>query len=525
MADKFSLKAIISAVDKLSPTLRGIRLNAKITQKSLLDIKGAAGSVLTSMGVTAGAIGVGLWAGVKKIIGVSSEFERFQTILETVEGSAEAARRSMGWVENFAIKTPYELQEVTDSFVKLKAYGIDPVGGALEASGNAAAAMGKPMMQAVEALADAMTGENERLKEFGIRANKAGDNITYSWTENGKTMVAKAKASSKEQIEAVITGIWNRRYGGAMDKLSGTWDGMWSNMLDMATKFIKKIGAGGFFDAVKNQLQGVLATFNQWEKDGTLDRLATEISTNLVGALQDLMQWAKSVDWPAFFRGVRDTTVSIVNLIQALGGLKTIAIALGVFLLAGPVAAIFQIIGAVFALLPAIKALVIGFGALFVANPIILAIVLAVGLLAGAAYLVYKNWGAVKQYFIDLWDGVKTAFNAGLDVIKTVFSYSPLGLIMKSWGPVAKFFGGLWDKVKDIVKASPVQTSGQGPDGAGNGSFSNFAGLNNRTQLNGEMVVKFENSPQGMRVEPGKTNQPGVTLNPDAGYRPFSFGL
>ena len=32
--------------------------------------------------------------------------------------------------------------------------------------------MGKPVLQAVEAISDAITGENERLKEFGIKGSK-----------------------------------------------------------------------------------------------------------------------------------------------------------------------------------------------------------------------------------------------------------------------------------------------------------------------------------------------------------------
>jgi hypothetical protein len=523
MADKFSLKAIISAVDKLSPTLKGIRLNAKITQKSLLDIKAASGSLLTSAGVTGAAVAGSIFGAVKKIVGVSAEFERFQTILETIEGSSSKARSSMAWIESFAVKTPYELQEVTDSFVKLKAYGIDPMNGSLESTGNAAAAMGKPVIQAVEALADAMTGENERLKEFGIKASKTGDQIKYTWTENGKTMVAAAKASSKEQIEAVITGIWNRRFGGAMDKLSGTWDGMWSNMMDQFTKFVKKIGGGGFFDAIKTQLQGMLGVVDQWEKDGTLDRIAKQISTELIATLQDLATWVKSVDWGEFFRGVRDTIVSIKNFISAIGGLKTVLIVLGVLMLAGPVASLVQIGAAIIRLLPIIFTLGKAFLLLVAANPVMLAIIAVVVALGAAVYAIYKNWDPLKGWFENLWTGIKAIFEQGWENLKTMLSWSPLGLIMQAWGPVAEFFSGLWKTVSNISGAAPVQTSAPTTNAPGGGN--NFNGLNGRTQLNGEMTVKFENAPPGMRVDPGKTNQPGLTMNPDVGYRQLAYTL
>ncbi|MDG4813775.1 hypothetical protein P8629_12270, partial [Hydrogenovibrio sp. 3SP14C1] len=85
--------------------------------------------------------------------------------LETIEGSQEKAKASLDWIAGFAKKTPYDLAQVTESFVKLKAYGIDPIADdALRILGDTGSAMGKSLDQAVEAFADAATGEFERLK-------------------------------------------------------------------------------------------------------------------------------------------------------------------------------------------------------------------------------------------------------------------------------------------------------------------------------------------------------------------------
>ena len=102
------------------------------------------------------------------MVDVASQFEKFETVLISSTGSAEKAKEAMKWVTDFAVKTPYELDKVTEGFVALKNYGIDPTNGTLRTLGDTAAAMNKPLMQGVEALADAVTGENERLKEFGI---------------------------------------------------------------------------------------------------------------------------------------------------------------------------------------------------------------------------------------------------------------------------------------------------------------------------------------------------------------------
>ena len=512
MAEKFDLKAIISAVDKMTPVLKGVQRSVKLTHKTIRDVGRAGGELLSKVGISAAAMTGGIAFAVKKIVDVSAEFERYRTILETIEGSSDKAQRSMDWVQNFAVKTPYELAQVTDAFVKLKAYGIDPQAGALDAAGNAAAAMGKDVMQAVEALADAMTGENERLKEFGIKASKTGDQIVYTWTENGKTMAAKARASSKEQIEAVITGIWNRRFGGAMYKLSNTWTGTWSNMMDQVTKFVKQIGDAGVFDSLKGQLKGILKQFEVWEKDGTLKKVAQEISDGLVKAVKEVALWVKSVDWKAFMADVKATLIGIRDLVAWLGGMKNVLIGIGVIFLAGPLAAIMSIIGSVWRLGAGLLALVggwakvaaairmVGMAFVFVARLFLLnPIGLAVTAIAAAAYAVYKNWDGIKSWFSGFF-----AWMAGK--VKAIGDWFK-GLV-PDWA--RNWFAG---------KAPPAPQQGATPLNR-SGALQLAAG---RQQLTGDMTVRFENAPPGMRVNPGKTNQPGVSMNPDVGYRSLAL--
>jgi phage tail tape-measure protein len=241
--------------------------------------------------------------GFKKLfVGTAAEFERFQAILETIEGSAIKAQSSLGWVTNFAAKTPYELAEVTSAFVKLKSYGIDPQSGALSAAGDAAAALGKPLEQAVEALADAMTGENERLKEFGITARTVGNKIVYRWQQDGKTMTASAKKNSQSQIQSVLTSIWNGRYKGAMDKLSSTWEGMTSNLGDNWTVFTKDVMDSGAFEILKGELKSLLDEIDRMKETGEYDELVKTVGTNLVEA----------------FKSIRETAVEVKNTAKEL---------------------------------------------------------------------------------------------------------------------------------------------------------------------------------------------------------------
>ena len=51
------------------------------------------------------------------------------------------------------------------------------------------------------------------------------------------------------------------------------------------------------------------------------------------------------------------------------------------------------------------------------------------------------------------------------------------------------------------------------------GSLVQQAGQPSKAQLEGSMVVRFDNAPPGMRVEQAQSNQPGLQVSPQVGYR------
>lgn len=228
----------------------------------------------------------------KSVINTSAQFESYAATLETIEGSAEKARKSLDWVAEFGKTTPYEVGEVTNAFVRLKAYGLDPMDGTLSAVGDAASAMGKGLMQGVEAVADAATGEFERLKEFGIKSKQAGDSVTFTWSQNGKELTKTVKKSSTEIVN-FLKENFGARFNGAMVRQSKTWNGMISNIGDSWTDFHRRIGDAGFFDAVKNQLGRAMDYIGGLDADGTLDRWAGNLSwafTKAANAIADFVE-------------------------------------------------------------------------------------------------------------------------------------------------------------------------------------------------------------------------------------------
>lgn len=76
------------------------------------------------------------------------------------------------------------------------------------------------------------------------------------------------------------------------------------------------------------------------------------------------------------------------------------------------------------------------------ANPIVLIIAAVVAALAGGAYLIYRNWDAVKSYFTNAWTEIKAGFDGGIGgIITTMVNFSPLGLVYQAFAGVLSYLG------------------------------------------------------------------------------------
>lgn len=179
----------------------------------------------------------------KQITDTITKFEKLEASLRTVTGSADNAAVAFGFIQDFAATTPFQLEEVTDAFIKLKALGLTPSEEALNSYGNTATAMGKSLNQMIEAVADATTGEFERLKEFGIKSKSQGDQVTFTF-QGISTTVGK----NAEEIEAYLRSIGDVQFAGAMQEQSGTLNVALSNMGDAFSKLVKAIGDAGLTD-------------------------------------------------------------------------------------------------------------------------------------------------------------------------------------------------------------------------------------------------------------------------------------
>lgn len=457
----------VTVQDRASRALRAIRerfamLNngkvgaamaqvARATDQATATLKhyAAAGAVITA--------GAGFM--IKGIIDTASQFETFRAQLTTLEGSSEKARASMDWISDFAVKTPYELDEVTEAFVKLKSYGLDPMkDNLLLTMGNAAAGANKDLIQGVEAIADAVVGQNTRLKEFAsIDAKISGNKVIYNYTDStGKQRRAMADKNNREQIRATLQTIWNEKYAGAMDKLSQTWAGKISNISDAWGAFKRMIADAGVFDYLKEKLGGLLDKIDAMKNNGSLQKLAETISKNLVTAFEKAWEFGTKL-YDKFneindYLGGFGNTMLVVATILAM---PLVAAFVNVAWAVGSLAV--ALIGA----LPAIW----GFTAALLANPITWIIGLVVAF-AGLAYVIWRNWDDIGAYFSRLWDEVSGAFAEAWELIKELcasafealgylfLNFTPVGWMIQSMTAVWGYLKGVWPQIRQTFVAA-----------------------------------------------------------------------
>jgi len=253
----------------------------------------------------------------KSIIQTRGEFERYEAVLKNTLGSSNAAELAMQQIQEIAAKTPFSVSELTASYVKLVNQGFKPTSQEIIKLGDVAASQGKSFDQLTEAIIDAQTGEFERLKEFGIRASKEGNKVTFAFKEQ-KTQVDFTNESIRDYILSLgdLEGV-----SGGMAAISETLNGKISNLGDSWDRLLNNLGKAnsgvikGAFDALGNAINSLA---EEQEVLNELDRLFAISSASMVdlygGLILGLKDYRTNVNSTA--KSVNDYNKAILNLTE-----------------------------------------------------------------------------------------------------------------------------------------------------------------------------------------------------------------
>lgn len=251
------------------------------------------------VGILASA-GVALGAG--QIVEATRQYERLFAVLKNTIGNESQATKIFADIQQFAKETPFQLNELVDSFIKLENRNFNPTIEQLRIIGDIASSSGKTVGQFTEAILDAQTGEFERLKEFGIVARKNGDELKLSF--RGQTETIK---NTSEAITGYLLGIGKLPgIQGAAIAVSQTLDGSLSNLVDNFTQLFATIGSGGgIVKTVVDAFNSLLSVVN--------DLLSTPLSEELQ---------SQQREFNALVSIIQDTTTSEEQRNIAIAELK-----------------------------------------------------------------------------------------------------------------------------------------------------------------------------------------------------------
>ena len=183
---------------------------------------------------------------------VGSQLSLLEAQLVTATGSVEAAGQAFDQLNEFALKTPFTLDESIRGFTLLKNLGLNPSEEAMTSFANTSAAMGTSLEQMIEAVADATTNEFERLKQFGIKSKQEGDKVTFTF-QGVETEVVKSASA----IQDFLVNIGNTTFAGAAIAQTQTLAGSVSNLEQAFFNLKKNIGDAGAFETFRQTNEGI----------------------------------------------------------------------------------------------------------------------------------------------------------------------------------------------------------------------------------------------------------------------------
>jgi len=219
----------------------------------------------------------------RRVAGELTEFERLQGILVTLEGSVDRARRAFEFLDTFAQKVPFNIDQVTRAYLRLKNVGLEPTEMTMMGLSNVAAAMGTD----IERLVDAATGIPAGLTR--ALENVLGGQVALNRSTGELEVTVRGMTHRMNRdINSVIgflQQLGETDFAGGVEQQMGRLPGLSSLAVDSIKRFVRAMGEkGGLIQALRDFLQEISGV------DESGESLAVLLGRTLSIALKQLTQ-------------------------------------------------------------------------------------------------------------------------------------------------------------------------------------------------------------------------------------------
>lgn len=208
----------------------------KDESKAVITTNDGVGVSFKKMLATIGGIAM-LKQVASNVVSTAGMFQKYESVLtNALDGSSEKAKAYLSDINSFAAKTNFQLDELTDDFIKFVNRGVTPSMDAMKKMGDFTNTVAKPFDQLTEAILD--INNPERWKEFGVRVQTEGNKVKLSFRD----MTVECDRTVESVMKAVEQFGSMKGVEGSTEAIAKTIEGQMSNLEDTITTALAEIG-------------------------------------------------------------------------------------------------------------------------------------------------------------------------------------------------------------------------------------------------------------------------------------------
>lgn len=243
----------------------------------------------------------------RSIITASGELERMTQLMkglsDVTTGYNDITKRAESdtkFVIDLSKASPFDINTITDSFVKYRSVGIDPTNGSLKALTDSVAKFGgsKEHLHRASVAIQQMAGKGViSMEEMRQQlAESVPDAMRLMSRGVGLSMgdltdkISKGAVASTGALQAMFRQMAIENTGAA-EEMSRTWTGLVNRLETQMTLFKKKIGEAGYFEEVKENLRFIVEDVLTSPEAANIAKGLGEGLRDIVVAISDTIKW------------------------------------------------------------------------------------------------------------------------------------------------------------------------------------------------------------------------------------------
>lgn len=292
---------IAAATQRINGQLSGL---AKIPMASILG-----GLGIASLGIAAVTAGHG-------ILGATVELEKYNAQLVTLTQSPAQGKKMMEFAEGFTKNAPFELKNVMAAMIRMKAFGLNPLGGELAKVGDLAAGFGVDITDAAQAVSAATMGMWRPMREYGINRKLVQEYADKHSLDSGMSKTGEIIDQAKAKL--ALFGLIQEKTIGGMARMMETIGGKWTVVREGFWQMAATIGES-LKPAILSIEIWIIKTVNKIKE--WFETELPKIKAKWAPIFAPLIVWTIGA-YNVFTNAFAGMVSSVGKLIDKMGGLK-----------------------------------------------------------------------------------------------------------------------------------------------------------------------------------------------------------